>query len=78
MRASVTPLERVRFECASEVLCAQCQTVLDLHQPDPEQPDRLLGTCPDCGTWHLMDPQAGVMYRVPDLWARTGTEGPEG
>ena len=28
---------------------------LIVHQPDPETPDRLLGTCDECKSWYLMD-----------------------
>ena len=27
-------------------------TRLDLHQPNPNQPDQFLGTCPGCGRWY--------------------------
>lgn len=73
MRTPLIPFERVRFECAAEVLCAHCQEVLDQHQPDSERPERLLGTCSDCGAWYLIDGCAGVMYRLPDLWAKSET-----
>jgi hypothetical protein len=64
-----TPLalfERIRFELASEVLCARCQVVLVRHQPDEEQPDRLLGTCDGCGAWFLLDLTNSVMIALPD------------
>jgi ssDNA-binding Zn-finger/Zn-ribbon topoisomerase 1 len=35
--------------------CPECGTTLDLHQPDPFQPERMLGICPDCKTWVLID-----------------------
>src|SRR4051794_13918985 len=33
--------------------CGRCRAPLDLHQPDPAAPDRLLGVCGECGRWHL-------------------------
>jgi hypothetical protein len=35
--------------------CQECESTLRLHQPDPELPDRLLGTCDDCKSWFLID-----------------------
>jgi hypothetical protein len=67
MRTPLAALERVRFECPSEVLCTCCHVVLDRHQPDDERPDRLLGTCPGCGAWFLIDAEACVMYGLPDV-----------
>jgi hypothetical protein len=67
MRTSVASLERIRFELASEILCARCQTPLDRHQPDAERPDRLLGTCEGCGAWFLIDDEACLMMALPDL-----------
>ena len=29
--------------------CRECRTSLDIHQPNPAQPDQFLGTCQDCG-----------------------------
>lgn len=66
MRLSPAPFQQIRFEVASEVLCAHCQTPLEHHQPDVEQPDRLLGTCSGCGAWYLIDLQAVVMIELPE------------
>src|SRR5689334_5176154 len=33
--------------------CPVCEAALSLDQPDPQRADRLLGTCPACGGWHL-------------------------
>ena len=39
-------------------LCPRCEEDeeidLDLHQPDLQQPDRILGICPCCGAWYLL------------------------
>lgn len=34
--------------------CIQCPDPLELHQPDPGQPARLLGICLSCGLWYLI------------------------
>lgn len=36
------------------VLCMSCASELDIHQPDLKRPGRLLGTCEECGSWHLL------------------------
>ena len=41
-------------EAFSAVPCPECQGRLSVHQPEPEAPSELLGTCPDCGAWHLV------------------------
>ncbi len=44
---------------------------MDIHQPDPAQPDRFLGTCPGCGRWYRIEdrPIAGqvVVVRLPEV-----------
>ena len=54
----------------SSVMCLACEIALDLHQPDPESPDRLLGICSGCQHWFILDlvPDEGdgVMVRVPE------------
>lgn len=35
--------------------CRRCRETLDLSQPDPQDPDRWLGTCGGCGGWHLIE-----------------------
>jgi hypothetical protein len=66
MKSPLAAFERVRFEVASEVLCSRCHSVLDRHQPDETQPDRLLGTCDGCGAWYLLDLVTSVMIALPD------------
>ncbi len=36
--------------------CPACSGALTLHQPDPQLPETILGTCGDCKTWFLLDP----------------------
>lgn len=32
--------------------CLQCNGPLTIHQPDADDPDRLMGSCDDCGAWY--------------------------
>jgi hypothetical protein len=45
----------VHSEGLARTPCQTCQTVLDLCQPDLNEPDRFLATCPGCGEWFLVD-----------------------
>ncbi len=47
--------------------CPNCANLLDLHQPDPQLPDRLLGICPRCKTWFLIDIEVGGEFVVSTL-----------
>jgi hypothetical protein len=55
MRITSVPFGRVPFESASEILCALCHSPLERHQPDQDRPERMLGTCIECGAWFLID-----------------------
>ena len=35
--------------------CPTCSGDLTLHQPDPDLPESILGTCYDCKTWYLIE-----------------------
>jgi hypothetical protein len=50
----------------NEVECTRCDATLDIHQPDEELSARLLGACPNCRAWHLIDADAGLMAVLPD------------
>jgi hypothetical protein len=50
----------------SSLPCPGCHEGLALHQPDPQLPDRLLGTCGECHAWFLILAIAGLMVRLPD------------
>jgi hypothetical protein len=50
----VTPLTRADGELGS-TLCRACQARLNIHQPDENRPEHLLGTCPSCGKWYLIE-----------------------
>ncbi|MFO0954329.1 MAG: hypothetical protein U0835_24860 [Isosphaeraceae bacterium] len=69
MRTPQASTQRVGVSATTEVNCSHCQGVLDRHQPDSDQPSRLLGTCPDCGLWHLIDAAAGTVLRIVHDWS---------
>jgi hypothetical protein len=50
--------------------CMECDSSVEIHQPDSELPDRMLGTCEQCQTWYLLecDPDAGqaALILLPD------------
>ena len=54
------------LEDRTEVSCPACCDDLEIHQPDEQQPERLLGTCPSCSAWFLIDFAASLMVRLPD------------
>jgi hypothetical protein len=47
-----------------EIPCPGCRQFLAVHMPDPNLPERLLGTCAACKAWYVMDAAAGVMALV--------------
>jgi hypothetical protein len=56
----------------SRVRCPNCGYRMSVHQPDPQSPERLLGTCPACKSWYLMDCVDNVMFLIPDDHLRDG------
>jgi uncharacterized protein YbaR (Trm112 family) len=60
------------MEDHSEVACPACHDHLAIHQPDQQRPGRLLGTCPSCSAWYLIDDAADLMFRLPDEDALRG------
>lgn len=54
---NVAPRRRRRNRSA--LACMLCDGKLSWHQPDHAKPDRLLGVCPRCGGWHIMDGDGG-------------------
>ena len=39
----------------SPLPCLLCREPLEFHQPDADDPDRMLATCESCRAWHLVD-----------------------
>ncbi len=60
-------LELARIGRIDEARCDRCRDPLEMHQPDVASPDRLIGTCGGCHGWFLIDAEAGLMLRLPDL-----------
>jgi uncharacterized protein YbaR (Trm112 family) len=57
--------DQSRIDCLAGTSCPCCPDNLVVHQPDPEMPDRLLGTCEECKSWYLIDAESGVMALLP-------------
>jgi len=51
----------------TETPCLACGEPLSIHQPDPNAPERLLGTCEACGAWHLIDYDRDIKVLLPDV-----------
>jgi hypothetical protein len=51
-----------------DIPCLNCRTPLELHQPVPKAPHRLLGVCVACGSWHAIITEAAeaVVVQLPD------------
>jgi hypothetical protein len=46
--------------------CQVCLGSLELHQPDFDTPTRMLGTCPDCKAWFVLDADRDTIVRIDD------------
>jgi hypothetical protein len=71
MRSIITfALEVIRLPAdpadLSAVACPGCHESMEVLQPEPGRPGRLLGTCPSCSAWYLIDAVGAVMCRLPD------------
>ena len=51
--------------------CPGCGMELDIHQPDHGLPERLLGTCPACRSWHIIE--GGII--IASFGGRTRSHG---
>jgi hypothetical protein len=58
-----TPID---IRSLGELECTRCNATLDIHQPDEQLTARLLGACPNCQAWHLIDVETGLMVVLPD------------
>jgi hypothetical protein len=45
--------------------CPFCDSPLELHQPDPELPHRLLAICEKCKSWYVSSAQGAPLTPVP-------------
>jgi hypothetical protein len=73
MNQPVITMPLARFEDVARAGCPGCGAPLELHQPDPECPERLLGTCPRCGGWFLLDGVSGWSLSLPNTVSPDGT-----
>jgi len=65
---SVGPLElAIEADEPCRVYCLTCQIPLDLHIPNPETPECMIGTCLECGSWYLIDHAIGALALLPNL-----------
>ena len=62
---TVVPLS-TQAQVPAEAPCLGCGSSLELHQPDGNAPQRLLGTCDSCGAWHLIDSDRALMVLLPN------------
>ncbi len=51
-------------EPPQELYCTRCRFPLDVFQPGLNWPARLLGVCPECSRWHLVDGENGAIVDV--------------
>jgi hypothetical protein len=65
---TVVPLSP-RAPVPADAPCLRCGAALQLHQPDGDAPQRLLGTCDCCGGWHLIDCDESVVVLLPEATA---------
>ena len=60
------PAERL-----ATMICRNCRAELDIHQPNPSQPDQFLGTCPECQVWYRVESRAGekraTVVQLPEV-----------
>jgi hypothetical protein len=51
--------------------CRNCQATLNVHQPDEDRPEHLLGTCAGCGAWYLIEldkeKTSAFMFDLPNV-----------
>jgi hypothetical protein len=62
-------IAKTRAPAVSGSGCPECGEPLELHQPDPHLPNRLLATCSGCLAWTLIDINDRgemIITRLPD------------
>ncbi len=72
---------QIEAEHLFDLECQRCGSPMDLHQPDSNQPEQFLATCPECGLWLRVeakaDEPAAVAMQLPEVVeACTGLERP--
>jgi hypothetical protein len=66
---------------ATLLRCPDCHDSLDLHQPDIEQPEQLLGTCSCCSKWFWLveidhDWTGTMLFELPSVDTLRGLAAP--
>jgi uncharacterized protein YbaR (Trm112 family) len=72
----------VHLDHLSTLSCRGCDTPLDIHQPNQDQPHEFLGTCGNCGRWYRiesLDEASGVtVLELPEMSeTRQATRAPD-
>ena len=68
VRGQGVPPDGIEFQ-----RCMVCDSRLSIHQPDPDDPQRLLAHCtsPECGVWCTMilatDDKVSYLIRLPSI-----------
>ena len=61
----------VRSSRLAKLNCPKCRAILNIHQPNVDDPHGFLATCGDCGAWFRLQTIAGevraVMVSVPEV-----------
>ncbi len=61
----------IAFHRLTKLNCRNCRSPLDLHQPNQNQPDQFLYTCPGCDCWFLVQAIAGeshaTVVQLPEM-----------
>jgi len=62
--------------------CRDCQAPLNVHQPDEDRPEHLLGTCARCGAWYLIEvgkeKTGAFMFDLPNVTLVHAATAPSG
>lgn len=69
----LVPISTLVSACLGEeptcISCVLCRAPLELHIPQVDKPERMLGTCVDCGAWYLLDHTVGSLALLPSTEA---------
>ena len=58
----------------NSLFCPECEVLLDLHQPDHNEPTQLLGVCASCNKWYFLveiefDWNGALLFELPSAGA---------
>ena len=61
----------IRSSQLAHLPCPQCQTTLEIHQPNVDRPYQFLATCSACHGWFRIETRAGeargIMASMPEI-----------